>query len=159
MKPAVATVADQRGGIYVWMLFLLPIFLLLLGLVTDLAAMYSLTGRVQTALDVAGTSALSSSLLEESIVDGFATPEVDVSKAEDTFVHLLKLNLKLNDSLAPGSASYLSAPLVVKDLRIQGKAPPRIQTTVEVTFHTTLLHFALGEVRIPVHSVSILDMK
>lgn len=150
---------SETGALYGWIVLLLPVFLLLLGLVTDLGAMYSLTGRVQSTLDAAGTSAVSSSLLEESILDGSKTPEIDPEKARETFLRLVTNNLRLNSGLGPGGKSYLDGPLVVKRLDIKEKGPPTITVTVEIPFKTTIFRFLVSEVRLPVHSESILDMR
>ncbi len=151
--------ANETGALYAWMLFLLPIFLLIMGLVTDLASLYSLTRRVQTALDVAGTSALCSSIIEESIVDGSLNPEVDEDKVREAFFRLLRQNLRLNEGWAPGVDYYLEAPLVVQEAEIQVKGPPTISATVQVAFRTTIFRFLVEEVKIPIHSESMLDMK
>lgn len=150
---------SEAGALYGWIVLLLPIFLLLMGLVTDLAAMYALTGRVQATLDAAGTSAVSSSLLEDSILDESKTPEIDPDKARETFFRLIKSNLKLNDGLGPQSKSYLEGPLMIEQLSIREKGPPTITVTVVVPFKTTIFRFLVDEVRLPVHSESILDMK
>ncbi|MDA8210364.1 MAG: pilus assembly protein TadG-related protein [Clostridia bacterium] len=150
---------SETGALYGWIVLLLPVFLLLMGLVTDLAAMYTLAGRVQSTLDAAGTSAVSSSLLEESILDGSRAPEIDPDKARETFLRLVKSNLRLNNGLDPQGKSYLEGRLVIKRLDIKEKGPPTITVTVVVPFKTIIFRFLVKEVRLPVHSESILDMK
>lgn len=152
-------VRSQTGALYGWMVLLLPVFLLLLGLVTDLAAMYALTGRVQATLDAAGTSAVSSALLEESILDESRAPEIDPDRARETFLRLVKNNLRLDEGLGPQGKSYLEGPLVIEQLNIREKGPPTITVTVKIPFKTTIFRFLVSEVRLSVHSESILDMK
>jgi hypothetical protein len=150
---------SESGALYGWIVLILPIFLLLLGLVTDLGALYALTGRVQSTLDAAGTSAVSSSLLEESIVDGSRTPEIDPYKAEATFLRLVQNNLRLDSGLGPNGKSCLEGPLVIKRLEIKEKDPPTITVTVEIPFKTIIFRFLVKEIRLSVHSESILDMR
>lgn len=157
MKKLKRILIGEDGVIYAWLAFLLPIFLLLLGLVADLAALYTLTGRVQSAVDSAGTSALSASLSEASIRDG-GPPEVDPDKAKEIFLRLLRLELKLGTGMGPVEGSGLDGPLVLEKIEVVS-APPSITVSVSTPLKTTLLRFLVPEVRIPIHSQSILDQK
>ncbi|HEX3030618.1 MAG TPA: Tad domain-containing protein [Bacillota bacterium] len=149
----------QRGSVYVWIVVLMPLFLLIAGLVTDLSTMYSLVNRVQATLDAAGTSAVSSSLLESSLRDGDHNAVIDTDKARETFLVLVQRNLQLDADLVPLPGSFLTGGLILSELEFQPEGPPSVTVTARVPFRATILKFLQSEISIPVHSVSVLEVK
>ncbi|HEX3033194.1 MAG TPA: Tad domain-containing protein [Bacillota bacterium] len=149
--------SGAEGSVYAWIVCLMPLFLMIAGLVTDLSTMYSLVSRVQATLDAAGTSAISSSLLETSIMDGQNDPAIDPEKARQNFFWLVKRNLRLKDDLQPQPESFLEGGLQFTQMEIQAEGPPSVTITARVPFKATLLGFILPEFSLPVHSQSVLE--
>ncbi|AVX40798.1 Putative Flp pilus-assembly TadE/G-like protein (plasmid) [Carboxydocella thermautotrophica] len=136
---------EQKGDVLIWTALLLPVFFLILGLITDLGAMYIVNRAVQTSLDAAATSAIDSAVIEESLLDESTEIKIDVNTARDNFYRLFKENMGLNDNLAPGNAdSTINGPIRIETLDIRESGPPAMYVVVRVPIKTTIMHF-LGD--------------
>jgi len=156
MKEALVkkALAKQSGSIYVWMVLLLPVFLMLLGLISDLGTMYVVSNAVQVALDQAGTSAVSSSIIEESLQDEYGQVEIDPNQAEDTFYRLLQRNLRLDNNLYPLHDSLIDGSVSIGNLDIRPSGPPTLNVTASVPVRTNIFRYLRNQVTITVNSES-----
>ncbi|HEX3031395.1 MAG TPA: pilus assembly protein TadG-related protein [Bacillota bacterium] len=149
--------SSERGAIFVWMLFLLPLFLLLSGLVIDLATVYSLFNRVQTTMDAAGTSAVTFAMKEESLREsGDLVINEDI--AREKFLWFISKNLNLSPELVPRRGSFLEGRITVSEIEIS-ESPPSLRATLEVPFRTCIMQYLVDEVRIPIIGEYTLDKK
>lgn len=149
--------SQERGAVFAWMVFLLPIFILLAGLVIDLSTIFVLVNRVQTTMDAAGTSAVTFSMKEESMRDD-SELTIDEDTARDRFLWYLRKNLKLTSTLSPEKESFLEGSVLISNMEIE-ESPPHLKVTLEVPFRTCIMKYLVEEVKVPISAEYIIDKK
>lgn len=154
----VRNISDSRGSLYIWLLILMIAFLPLMGLVVDISILYILKNKVQNALDAAGTSALSSSVILEAVQAGEGL-KVERELAMHRFLHLLKLNLELTEDLKPRKSDHVFKGLELLTLEVQEENSPQLDAVVKVVYPTLILHYIDPEITLMVSSRSILETK
>ena len=97
---------DQRGFVSLLALFMIICFFSVGALVTDVAKHFCVKVAVKYKLNLACRNA-SAQIDEEEIKN--ANLVIDEARAAQAFYDVLKVNLDLNDSLAPNAGSILSS--------------------------------------------------
>lgn len=154
----VRNISDSRGSLYIWLLVLMIAFLPLMGVVVDISILYILKNQVQNALDAAGTSALSSSVVLEAVQVGEGL-KVSRDLAMSRFLHLLKLNLELTDDLKPRKSDHVLKGIEILTLEVQEENLPQLDAVVRIVYPTLILHYIDPEVTLMVSSRAILETK
>jgi len=134
----------------VWIALVLPALLLVLGLIVDIGTLYIANRAIQGTLDVSATSALDSSVIEESIIDSSTEIKIDPAAAKNNFYTLFNANVNLN-SFIP---AFLNGPISIQTLSVWDSGPPRMYIEARVPVKTTIMRF-LGDYDIIVKSEAV----